>query len=266
MEGRLIAAMKDMKTSITTKIDGLDKSLRDHVQEEIKKSEKKTDKRIDDCWDLNQASFEKMDARILALEQLSAAAETEAAHHRLALTQALKKPDVLFVGGLSPDTTLDELKTLATNVLDGTGKKFEKCELLSKAGQPLGQALIHFVKSDGAKAFRDQFRAKGPHNNKQQKPIFVRDDQDQKVRDMWRPLINVERPLKTYIYQQHKKEKKVTRGGATKDILHVDGNPVVRLNGHRQLEWLDLDLKAALKDSDFGPADMELDGSAEAAK
>ena len=29
-----------------------------------------------------------------------------------------------------------------------------------------------------------------------------------------------------------------TRGGATKDILLVDGNPVVRLNGHRQLEWL----------------------------
>ena len=41
---------------------------------------------------------------------------------------------------------------------------------------------------------------------------------------------------------------------------------MVRLNGHRQLEWLDLDLKAALKDSDFGPAAMELDGSAEAAK
>ena len=258
--------MKDMKTSITTKIDGLDKSLRDHVQEEIKKSEKKTDKRIDDCWDLNQASFEKMDSRILALEQLSAAAETEAAHHRLALTQALKKPNVLFVGGFSPDTTLDELKTLATNVLDGTGKKFEKCELLSKAGESLGQALIHFVKSDAAKTFRDQFRAKGPHNNKQNKPIIVRDDQDQKVREMWRPLVDIERPLKKYIYQQHKQEQKVTRGGATKDILHVDGNPVVRLNGHRQLEWLDLDLKAALKDSDFGPVDMELDGPAEAAK
>ena len=172
----------------------------------------------------------------------------------------------MFVGNLSKDTTLEELKTLANTVLEGTSKRFEKCELLSKAGESLGQALIHFVKSDAAKTFRDQFRAKGPHNNKQNKPIIVRDDQDQKVREMWRPLVDIERPLKKYIYQQHKKEKKVTRGGATKDILHVDGNPVVRLNGHRKLEWMDLDLKAALKDSDFGPAAMELDGPAGAAK
>ena len=258
--------MKDMKTSITTKIEGLDKNLREHVQTEIQKSEKKTDKRIDDCWDESQKSSEKMDARIYALEQLAAAAETETARHRLALTQSLRKQNVLFVGNLSKDTTLEELKTLANTVLDGTNKKFEKCELLSKAGEPLGQALIHFVKNDAAKTFRDQFRAKGPHNNKQNKPIIVRDDQDQKVRAMWRPLVDIERPLKKYIYQQHKKEKKVTRGGATKDILLVDGNPVVRLNGHRKLEWMDLDLKAALKNSDFGPVDMELDGPAEAAK
>ena len=154
--------MKDMKTSITTKIDGLDKSLRDHVQEEIKKSEKKTDARIDESWEKNTKKFDTMNSRIAALEQSAAAAETEAARHRLALTQSLRKQNVLFVGNLSKDTTLEELKTLANTVLDGTNKKFEKCELLSKAGEPLGQALIHFVKSDGAKTFRDQFRAKGP--------------------------------------------------------------------------------------------------------
>ena len=52
----------------------------------------------------------------------------------------------------------------ANTVLDGTNKKFEKCELLSKSGEPLGQALIHSVKSDVAQTFRDQFRTKGPHN------------------------------------------------------------------------------------------------------
>ena len=172
----------------------------------------------------------------------------------------------MFVGNLSKDTTLEELKTLANTVLEGTSKRFEKCELLSKAGESLGQALIHFVKSDAAKTFRDQFRAKGPHNNKQNKPIIVRDDQDQKVREMWRPLVDIERPLKKYIYQQHKKEKKVTRGGDTKDTLLVDGNPAVRLNGHGQLEWIDFDLKTALKNSEFGPAAMEIDGAAAAAK
>ena len=94
----------------------------------------------------------------------------------------------------------------------------------------------------------------------------MRDDQDQKVRAMWRPLVDIERPLKKYIYQMQKKEKKVTRGGATKDTLLVDGSPVVRLNGHGQLEWIDLELKTALKNSEFGPADMELDDAAVAAK
>ena len=266
MEGRLVAAMQTMETSITSKIDGLDRSLKEHVAAEIQKSEKKTDARIDESWEKNTAKFDKMNARISALEQSAAAAETEAARHRLALTQSLRKQNVLFVGNLSKDTTLEELKTLANTVLDGTNKKFEKCELLSKAGESLGQALIHFVKSDAAKTFRDQFRAKGPHNNKQNKPIIVRDDQDQKVREMWRPLVDIERPLKKYIYQMHKKEKKVTRGGDTKDTLLVDGNPAVRLNGHGKLEWIDLDLKTALKNSDFGPADMELDGPAAAAK
>ena len=255
MEGRLLAAIG----KVSTKIEDLDKSLRNHVKDEIKKSEAKTDKRIDE-------SFELLSSRIAKLETQFATAETEATRHRLALTHALRKPNVVFVGNLSPETTLEELKTMATTILEGTNKKYEKCELLSKSGEPLGQALIHFVKNDAAKTFRDQFRAKGPHNNKQNKPIIVRDDQDQKVREMWRPLVDIERPLKKYIYQQHKKEKKVTRGGATKDILHVDGNPVVRLNGHRKLEWMDLDLKVALKNSDFGPADMELDGPAEAAK
>ena len=64
----------------------------------------------------------------------------------------------------------------------------------------------------------------------------------------------------------HKKGKKVTRGGDTKDILFVDGNPAVRLNGHGKLEWMDVELKTALKNSDLGPADMELDGAAAAAK
>ena len=83
---------------------------------------------------------------------------------------------------------------------------------------------------------------------------------------MWRPLTSIERPLKKYIYQLHKQEKKVKRGGDTKDILYVDGNPVVRLNGHGRLDWMDLDLKAAFASSDFGPTAMELDGDAAAAK
>ena len=82
---------------------------------------------------------------------------------------------------------------------------------------------------------------------------------------MWRPLTNIERPLKKY-YQLHKQEKKVKRGGDTKDILYVDGNPVVRLTGHGQLDWMDLDMKAAFASSDFGPTAMELDGAAAAAK
>ena len=83
---------------------------------------------------------------------------------------------------------------------------------------------------------------------------------------MWRPLTNVERPLNKYIYQIHKEEKKSTRGGDMMDILLVDGDPVVRLNGHGKLDWVDLELKAALTNSDFGPADMDCDGAAIPAK
>ena len=43
MEGRLLAAIG----KVSTKIEDLDKSLRTHVKDEIKKSEAKTDQRID---------------------------------------------------------------------------------------------------------------------------------------------------------------------------------------------------------------------------
>ena len=130
MEARLVTQLQTIQTTITTKIDKLDTSFREHVKGRIKKSEKNMDKRIDECWEQNQESFKKMDSRIHAL---SVAAETEVARHRLALTQALRKHHV-FVGNLSPDMTLDELKTLATTILEGTNKKFKKMRAAFEVG------------------------------------------------------------------------------------------------------------------------------------
>ena len=55
MEGRLVAAMQTMETSITSKIDGLDRSLKEHVAAEIQKSEKKTGGFLG-AWDATSSS------------------------------------------------------------------------------------------------------------------------------------------------------------------------------------------------------------------